>query len=154
MTVPHQSFDNVRLLVGNLHMHGGLVSAGRIELVGLAGSAILVGCLNRGLSRLGGVFGSQIRSEMLLAMRILRASRMTSWYICSRSSPDIAKSLICVTQLQKTDGPSSTPQPVPARLRRNCRCHWMRGWMRTRRSDGGPAVRNDVRHEWRCPAHR
>lgn len=72
MTVPHQSFDNVRLLVGNLHMHGGLVSAGRIELVGLAGSAILVGCLNRGLSRLGGVFGSQIRSEMLLAMRILR----------------------------------------------------------------------------------
>ena len=31
MTVPHQSFDNVRLLVGNLHMHGGLVSAGRID---------------------------------------------------------------------------------------------------------------------------
>ena len=31
-----------------------------------------MGCLNRGVSRLGGVFGSQIRSEMLLAMRILR----------------------------------------------------------------------------------
>ena len=44
VTVPHQSFDNVRLLVGNLHMHGGLVSAGRIELVGLAGE-----CNTRGL---------------------------------------------------------------------------------------------------------
>ena len=71
MTVPHQSFDNMRLLVGNLHVHGGLVSTGRIELMGLARSAILVNRLNRGISRLKGIFRSQIRSEMLLAMRIL-----------------------------------------------------------------------------------
>ena len=71
MTVPHQSFDNMRLLVGNLHVHGGLVSTGRIELMGLARSAILVNRLNRSVSRLGSMFRSQIRSEMLPAMRIL-----------------------------------------------------------------------------------
>ena len=71
MTVPHQSFDNMRLLVGNLHVHGGLVSTGRIELMGLARSAILVNRLNRGISRLEGIFRSQIWSETLLAMRIL-----------------------------------------------------------------------------------
>ena len=39
--------------------------------MGLARSAILVNRLNRGISRLEGIFRSQIWSETLLAMRIL-----------------------------------------------------------------------------------
>ena len=100
-------------------MHGGLVSAGRIELVGFAVSAILMGYLNRGVSRFGGVFGSQIRAKCSLPYA--DSSRLRENDLLVSSARDRRQTLQNhpYALLNSKNGRTFfTPQPVIARLRR------------------------------------
>ena len=84
------------------------------------------------------------------------ASRMTSWYICSRSSPLIPNSFMvfCFTPLQRTYGCPWPLRPTLGHLRPNCRHRRRHGWMRIGRSGGVPAGRSGVPRESRCPGRR
>ena len=94
VAIPYEPSDGVWLGIGDFGMDGGLVTTGRAELVRFSRRAVFVAGLHRGFGGMRGVFRSEVRCEMPLPCGFFAASRMTSWYICSRSLPDISKSLI------------------------------------------------------------